>query len=152
MEKNNTNIDYKIGGSRLFDDLIQFNDSLKQAEQAVSLPRRQKIIQYDELGLLGLFLQNMNVQQLRELAKQDLGLLLEPEAKNKELLHTLYIYLVNGGRLEKTMRDLTLSLGGIQYRIRKIESIIQKDLKDFSTNSYLLLLIESLILVGEISL
>ena len=152
MEKKNEDIDYKIGVSKLFNDLTQFDESLRQAEQAVSLPRRKKIIPFDEVGLLGMFVQNMNVQNLKELAQKELGILLKPDAKNKELLHTLYIYLVNGGRLEKTMDDLSLSLGGIQYRVRKIESIIQKDLRDFSTNSYLLLLIESLILVGELNL
>lgn len=54
--------------------------------------------------------------------------------------------------MEKTMQDLSLSIGGIQYRIRKIEDIIQKDLKVFSSASYLLMLIESLILVGEIKI
>lgn len=50
------------------------------------------------------------------------------------------------------MKDLSLSLGGNQYRIRKIEVIIQKNLKDFSSNSILLLLIESLILVERLKI
>lgn len=150
MERKHQDIEYKIGLSRLFHDLAQFDESLIQAEQAAFLPRKQKIIHFDELGFLGMFLQDMNLQKLKVLAKDELGTLLNDDDKNKELLQTLYIYLVNGGRLEKTMKDLSLSLGGIQYRIRKIESIINKNLRDFSSNSYLLLLIESLILFGEI--
>jgi len=43
-----------------------------QAEQAVGLPRKQKIIEFDELGFLGMLLQNMDVQSLTELAKREL--------------------------------------------------------------------------------
>lgn len=151
MEKMNEDIQYKIGISQPFDHLSNFEHSLKQAEQAVRFPRLEKMIHFEELGFLGILLQNMNVQQLNELAKKEMGILLEPGAKNKELLHTLYVYLMNGCRMEKTMRDLSLSLGGIQYRIRKIETILQKDLKDFSSNSYLLMLIESLLLLNDIT-
>ena len=48
------------------------------------------------------------------------------------------------------MKDLALSMGSIQYRIKRIEEITQKNLKDFYTASYLLLLIGSMITLGEI--
>ena len=48
------------------------------------------------------------------------------------------------------MQNLSLSMWGIQYRIKKIEEITDKNLKEFSTASYLLLLIESLITLGEL--
>lgn len=152
MSKTNKNLDYKIGISNIFKDLRDFHESMKQAEQAVRLPRDQKIILYEELGLLGPMLKDMNVENIKEIAVKELGTLLDQDNKSKELLHTLYTYLVNGGKLEKTMRDLSLSIGGIQYRIRKIEDIIQKDLKVFSTASYLLMLIESLVLIGEVEM
>jgi len=148
--KINKDIEYKIGVSKTFDNLSQFEIALEQAEQSVNFPRQQSIIQFDELGLLGNLMEGINIHKLKETAKQELGKLLEPDEKNKELLYTLYIYLVNGGKLEKTMNILSLSIGGIQYRIRKVEDTIQKDLKDFSVASYLLLLIESLILIGEL--
>ena len=44
----------------------------------------------------------------------------------KELLHTLYIYLLNGQRLKETMEYLHLSIGGIQYRIKQIEEFLGK--------------------------
>ena len=152
MEKTNKNLIYKIGISTIFNDLGDFQQSLKQAEQAVRLPRHQKIIRFEELGLLGPMLKDINVEDLKEIANKELGTLLDHNNKSKELLQTLYAYLGNNGKLEKTMQELSLSIGGIQYRIRKIEDIIQKDLKVFSTASYLLMLIESLILVGEIKI
>ncbi|MFC4025452.1 V4R domain-containing protein [Oceanobacillus longus] len=151
-QKIDNEYNYKVGISSVFDDLTHFHSSLEQAEQAVNLPRSQNVIQFDELGLLGTFLQGINVNDLKNTANKELGRLLDSNDRNKELLYTLYIYLINGGKLEKTMKDLSLSIGGIQYRIRKIEEIIEKDLKDFTNASYLLLIIESLISIGEIKI
>ncbi|MEK9198462.1 helix-turn-helix domain-containing protein [Ureibacillus sp. 179-F W5.1 NHS] len=115
------------------------------------LPRSQNIIQFEELGLLGNFLSNSNIESIRQTAQNELGKLICEDNKNKDLLYSLYIYLVNGRHLEKTMKDLSLSMGGIQYRIRKIEELTGKNLKDFHTASYLLLLIESLLTLGELT-
>ncbi|RCW40882.1 V4R domain-containing protein [Paenibacillus prosopidis] len=151
-EKNNPDIQYKVGISQPFHDLNQFDAFLKQAEQALHFPRLQKMIRFDEIGFLGTLLQGANMNSLKEIARKELSLLLEPGEKYKELLYTLYIYLVNGGKLEKTMQDLSLSIGGIQYRVHKIEEIIQKDLRNFPTASYLLLLIEALIATGDLKM
>jgi len=150
MQKDNPTINYKLGISLQFSVLTDFSIHLQQAKQAALLPREQKIIQFEELGLLGHFLSQTNIETIKQTAKQELGCLLNKDPKNNELLFTLYTYLVNGKHLEKTMKDLALSMGGIQYRIRRIEEITQKNLKDFYTASYLLLLIESMITLGEI--
>lgn len=150
IQKDNPNINYKLGISLQFSLLTDFPAHLQQAKQAASLPRRQNIIQFSELGLLGHFLSQTNIETIKTTAKKELGELLDDDNKNYELLFTLYIYLINGKHLEKTMKDLSLSMGGIQYRIRRIEEITNKNLKDFYTASYLLLLIESMITLGEI--
>src|SRR5690606_3588391 len=102
----------------------------------------------DEIGILGNFLSNTDLDTIKQIAMEELKGLLKKD--NEELLYTLYRYLINGKHLEKTMQDLSLSMGGLQYRIRKIEDITAKNLKEFSTASYLLLLIESLITLGEL--
>ncbi|RUS46228.1 V4R domain-containing protein [Cohnella sp. AR92] len=152
MEENNSDVLYKIGISQPFQQLAKFEESLTQAEQSLHLPRQQKIVAYDQLGLLGSLLQGADIQHLKATAKKELGNLLDEDDKHRELLYTLYIYLIHGGKLEKTMQQLSLSIGGIQYRIRKIEDILQKDLKNFSTASYLLLMIEALIATGDIKI
>ena len=63
------------------------------------------------------------------LAQQELGTLLEPGEKNKELLHTLYVFLKNNQKLEKTMNDLSLSIGGMKYRIGKMKRCLKRTLK-----------------------
>ncbi|MGE7664749.1 V4R domain-containing protein [Ureibacillus composti] len=150
IKKNNPTIQYKIGVSTEFSSLTEISNHLQQAKHAARLPRDQLIIQYEDLGILGHFLSHTNIDNIKRTATNELGDLLKKDSKSKELLYTLYTFLMNGKRLEKTMQDLALSMGGIQYRIRKIEEITNKNLKDFYTASYLLLLIESLITLGEI--
>jgi predicted hydrocarbon binding protein len=150
LQKNNPDLHYTIGVSHHFTQLELFSEHLKQAKQAVSLPRNKSISYYSELGLLGDFLNNIDTETLKQTASTQLKDLLIPEPKMQELLYTLYIYLINGKRLEKTMQALNLSMGGIQYRIRKIEETIQINLKDSYTTAYLLLLIEALIIMKEI--
>lgn len=93
----------------------------------------------------------MNHEVIEGIARQELKSLLEPDDKNKELLHTLYVFLKNNQKLEKTMNDLALSIGGIKYRIGKIEKMLDKDLKDSTTTAHLLLMMETLILTGTLS-
>lgn len=152
MKIGNPELQYRIGISQQFNQLEFFSKHLKEAIQAVSLPRNKSITYYRELGLLGNFLENINIDTLKETAADQLKDLLKPDPSMQGLLHTLYMYLVNGNKLKETMQILALSLGGVQYRIRKIEKIINKDLKDPYTSAYLLLLLEALIIMKEIKL
>ncbi|WP_226036068.1 V4R domain-containing protein [Aquibacillus saliphilus] len=152
MQENNPDLTYTLGISNEFNQLEFFSEYLKQAKQAVSLPRNKQIAYYSELGLLGNFLENINTETLKQTASEQLKGLLNTDSNMKELLHTLYIYLINGKNFKKTMDVLNLSMGGVQYRVRKIEEITQIDLKESYTSSYLLLLIESLIIMKEIKL
>ncbi|MEK5080686.1 V4R domain-containing protein [Solibacillus sp. FSL W7-1436] len=148
IQKNNPDLHYKIGISIQSLSLTNLPHYVKQANHAVNLPRNKTIITYDEIGILGNFLSNTDLDTIKQIAMEELKGLLKKD--NEELLYTLYRYLINGKHLEKTMQDLSLSMGGLQYRIRKIEDITAKNLKEFSTASYLLLLIESLITLGEL--
>lgn len=150
-EKNNATIKLKVGVSQVFDEFENFTASLAEAEQAMNSPKEELLIFYENLGLFGALLENFDAQTLFQLAKKELGALLDAGDKNKELLHTLYIYLKNNKKLEQTMMDLSLSIGGIKYRIAKIEKILHKNLKDATTMAHLLLLIETLILLNMIS-
>ena len=148
-------VDYhiKIGVSDKFENLVDIDTYLLQATNSVRSPLHDDIIFHEDLGFLGSIVNTYNYEQLIELAKKELKTLYtSDDEKNKELLNTLYIYLINGGKLEKTMHDLSLSIGGIQYRIKKIEEILGKSLKDFRNSTYLLLLLESMILIDKIKI
>lgn len=151
VQKLLTDYTFKIGVSDKFDYLADIDTYILQATNSVRSPSHDDIIFHDDLGFIGSIVNTYNYEQLMELAKKELKTLYtSKDEKNKELLHTLYIYLKNGGKLEKTMHDLSLSIGGIQYRIKKIEEILGKNLKDFRNSAYLLLLIESMILIEKV--
>ena len=87
------------------------------------------------------------------MVKQELGPLYNlSEAKTNELIKTLYVFLVNGGKLQKTMEDLSLSMSGLMYRVNKLESLLKKDLRDSSQSYQLLLILDSLIALGELKI
>lgn len=73
------------------------------------------------------------------------------DPRKKELLHTLYVYLLNSQRLKETTDELALSIGGVQYRIKQIEEQMQISLKNASTAAYILLVIQVLILTNSLS-
>ena len=150
LQKINTDIHLKAGISEYFNELQYFDTYIKQAEQAMHFPRQKLITHHNDLGMLGALIGQIDTMILKNLAIEELGELLTMDDKNHELLYTLYVFLKNNGKLERTMHDLSLSIGGIKYRISKIEKILNKDLKDALVASYTLLLIESLLTLNEI--
>jgi len=151
MEKQNDNYKYTIGISSTFSDFKQFDRTLKEARMAQRFPNNKLTTDYEDLGLLGDIATNMSIEQLHEMAKKTLKDLYQfHDPRKKELLHTLYVYLLNGQRLKETMEELALSIGGIQYRIKQIEELLQVTVKNASTAAYILLVIQALILSGEL--
>lgn len=151
LAQDNPMFSYSIGMSRTFTDLQYFQQSLKEARVAQRFPNHKMLTNYDDLGMLGDIVTSMSVEQIHESAKKTLkGLYDFDNHRNKELLHTLYIYLLKGQHLKDTMDYLHLSIGGIQYRIKKIEELLQISLKDASMSAYILLMIQALILIGEL--
>ena len=152
MEKQNGNYSYSIGLSGTFSNFKDFERSLKEARVAQRFPNQKLLTDYEDLGILGDIVKNMSHEQLHEMAKKTLKDLYHfNEPRKKELLYTLYVYLLNSQRLKETMDDLTLSIGGIQYRIKQIEEQLQISLKNASTAAYLLLVIQALILSDSLS-
>ena len=151
MEKQNQNYKYSLGISGIFAEYKHFDRSLKEARVAQRFPNKKHITDYDDLGMLGDIVTNMSLEQLHEMAKKTLKDLYNfQNPRKKELLQTLYVYLLNGQRLKETMEELTLSIGGIQYRIKQIEEQLQVSVKNASTSAYILLVIQALILSGEL--
>ena len=151
MEKQNPNYKYSLGISGIFSDYQHFERALKEARVAQRFPNKKRITDYEDLGMLGDIVTNMSLEQLHEMAKKTLKELYNyNNPRRKELLHTLYVYLLNGQRLKETMEELALSIGGIQYRIKQIEEILQVNVKNASTTAYILLVIQALILSGEL--
>ena len=50
------------------------------------------------------------------------------------------------------MSDLALSMSGLRHRIKRIESLLEKNLRDPNEMHQLLLIIKSLIALGELDI
>src|SRR5690606_38302984 len=94
IQKNNPDLHYKIGISIQSLSLTNLPHYVKQANHAVNLPRNKTIITYDEIGILGNFLSNTDLDTIKQIAMEELKGLLKKD--NEELLYTLYRYLING--------------------------------------------------------
>ncbi|WP_071392763.1 helix-turn-helix domain-containing protein [Bacillus tuaregi] len=152
MEKQNSNYHYSIGLSGKYTHFKDFERSLQEARIAQRFPNQMLLTDYEDLGILGDIVKNMSIEQLHEMAKKTLKDLYQfDDPRKKELLHTLYVYLLNSQRLKETMDELMLSIGGVQYRIKQIEELLQISLKNASTASYTLLVIQALILSNSLS-
>ncbi|MEK4028115.1 XylR N-terminal domain-containing protein [Pseudobacillus sp. FSL P4-0506] len=108
---------------------------------------------FENLGVTGILLSSQDKEAVKQKAHYLLGPLFESEgAKKNELVKTLYIFLSNGGNLEKTMNDLSLSMSGLRYRVEKIEYLLDKDLRDPQVSYELLLTLKALIVAGDITI
>ena len=144
---------FKIGISNEGDDIENASKHYEEATIALRLTMRKKIVEFHSLGIVGVLINSKNMSGIKMIAKEELGSLYNMEdPKAIELLKTLYIYLLNGGKLEQTMSDLALSMSGLRHRIKRIESLLEKDLRDSNETHQLLLIIKSLIALGELDI
>lgn len=149
LDKQNKSYSYSTGLSSTFNNFKEFERSLKEARIALRFPNKKLLTYYEDLGILGDIVNNLSTDQLQEMAKKTLKDLYNfDNPRKKELLYTLYVFLLNNQRLKETMDELALSIGGIQYRIKQIEEQLEISLKNASTSAHLLLILQTLILSG----
>jgi sugar diacid utilization regulator len=144
---------FTCGISQLEDDISQASRCYEEATIALRLAVKKPIVPFQSLGIVGVLINSKNISGIKLIAEQELGPLYNmADPKILELLKTLYSFLLNGGKLEQTMSDLSLSMSGLRHRISRIESLLEKDLRDSDEMHQLLLIIKSLIAVGELTL
>lgn len=152
LEKAYENCNFNIGISSEGKQIESASQYYDEAVMALRMTTTKKVVSFDDLGVVGVLINSSNVSNIKSMAKQMLGSIYDDEPQNFKLIKTLYVFLSNGGRLEQTMRDLSLSMSGLLYRIQKIESAIKKDLRNPVDSHQLFLLLESLIALGEIKI
>ena len=114
---------------------------------------KNKIMLFDSLGMVGPLINQNNEKEIRQIARNMLGSLIDHlDHKKLDLIKTLYIFLENGGNLEQTACDNALSLSGLRYRISRIEDLLKHNLRNPFYNYQLYLALQSLILIGELDL
>ena len=145
--------EFKLGISNEGLDIQHASTAYEEAMIALRLALRKNMILFDSLGIVGVLINSKNISGIQMIARKQLGELYDlKDSRMIELLKTLYAYLSNGGKLEQTMSDLALSMSGLRHRIRRIESLLEKDLRDPDVMYELLLIIQSLIAIGELKI
>ena len=136
IENTNPSYHYKMGISDESDDIANVSEYMDECLISLRMSTDNKIIRFSELGIVGVLINSKNINGIKKIAKHELGPLYNgSDEKTKELIKTLYVFLTNGGKLHKTMEDLSLSMSGLTYRINKLENLLKKDLRD-SSQSY----------------
>ena len=120
--------DLQVGVGAAFRDLRTCRASADQARQALAHPQRRggPVTWYDDLVDRRLFQRGGTREELAAMAERLLGPLLQPE--HQALLDTLICYLDHNGNAKATAQAMFLHPNTLHYRLRKIQSLLHRDL------------------------
>ncbi|TCP30863.1 DNA-binding PucR family transcriptional regulator [Scopulibacillus darangshiensis] len=142
---------FKIGVSTVAEQIEKAQDYYDEAMTALKMcMKSNNLVLFDDLGVVGILMHSHNKDAFKQKAKHLLGPLFEYKADHVEFIKTLYVFLTNGGNLEKTKNDLNLSMSGLRYRIGRIETLLGQDLRNPASAYQLLLTLQVLAAEGEI--
>ncbi|HZG72945.1 MAG TPA: helix-turn-helix domain-containing protein, partial [Chondromyces sp.] len=141
---------FQCGISLRNENIMEANEAYREALTALRMASsKMPAVTFDSLGVVGVLVNSNNKDAVVKMAKYTLGSLYdEKNEKKMELLRTLYVFLINGGNLEQTAEELALSVSGLRYRINKISSELNGDLRDAEENFQLLLSLKALKSIG----
>jgi len=131
--------------------LDEVKGAFKEAYTAVKLSTKDiPVTFFNELGILGVLVNDENKEAIRKLAECALGDLYKNLDQNKaELIGTLYTFLINGGNFEQTAEQLAISISGLRYRLNKITKLLGSDFRDPERRFHLLLALKALIILED---
>lgn len=124
-----------MGVGNAFGGVDAIKDSVIEAKKAYRVLRscqvQQGVRYYDEIGIYRIFFDLKSEEVLRHLFQEILGdLVAYDEKNNSEMVYTLEKYLEEDCNIAKTTEQLFLHRNTVKYRIKRIEDILGKDLKD----------------------
>lgn len=151
LSKAYPNVKIQFGISHQMTTPLEVAYAFKQANMALNLIFTKNIAFYEELGVISLLPKDRDIEWVRHTAKKELGKLGDYEdVKTHELLKTLYVFLINGGNLDKTKNMLNLSLSGLRHRLQNIETQLDKDIRDPEVMYHLIFILKLLIVSEEL--
>lgn len=130
---NSLTVSVGIGGT--CSDLKDFKSVILQAQKALEISKRcgkkDCITNYKDLGIYRLFFEMSTYNEMKNLYNEILLKLKEYDEKNStNLMETLIVYLEQNRNLGKTAEILYVHRNTMKYRIKRIEEILQCDLRD----------------------
>ncbi|HBI03774.1 MAG TPA: hypothetical protein DDY49_07070 [Paenibacillaceae bacterium] len=144
-----------LGMSGIYHDLCSFSRGFHEAQKAIEIAemkwKNRQVVHAAELGHLGLLLNARNPEELESFAKEKVGTIYEYDKKSGgELLKTLYYYIKNEFNLHKTAREMNITIGGMRYRLRRIQELGEFDLNNSDTRFEIQLALEISVVMGQL--
>jgi len=142
---------FRFGISNVSESIECITESLEEAQSVLKVNNQDPIVFFENANIIGTLINSKNMSIIRRKAQKEIQPILQLKAgKRHELLKTMYIFLRNGGNLQQTISDLSLSMSGLMYRISKIEKLLNKELRNPITAYELLLMLDALKILGDI--
>ena len=144
---------FRLGLSNETTELGTLEESIEESQIALRLNTTDLIVPFERANIVGSLINSKNMTIVRRLAFRELQPIFDlKEQKRDELIKTLYVFLMNGGNLQQSISDLSLSMSGLMYRITRIEELLKKNLRNPVTAYELLLMLDALKILGDIDL
>lgn len=142
---------FRIGLSNENETISRITEMLEEAQKVLRINKEDSIVFHGETNMIGTLINSKNMPTIRRKAQKELQPILQlKESKRDELMKTMYVFLLNGGNLQQSSNDLSLSMSGLLYRITRIEKLLNKQLRDPRTAYELLLMLDALRVIGDI--
>lgn len=126
---------FKIGVGKNAEKLEEIGNSYNDAQLICQFlryaaPKQTQATIYENFQHIMLFLKTTNPRELLQFYEEVLGqLLVYDEQNHATLVHTLEVFLNHSGNVNQTAKALNLSIPGFRYRMEKIESLLQEDMR-----------------------
>ncbi|GAB6169372.1 PucR family transcriptional regulator [Clostridium carnis] len=132
-------IELTLSFSRVRNLDSEIKTSYKEAFKALSMiniyNKDSKIIKYNELGIIRLFVELADLKDIEQYCYENLGAILEYDKKHgMNLIGTLKCYFKNNRHLLKTSQELFIHRNTLLYRLSTIKELLQRDLDDAMTD------------------
>ncbi len=124
-----------IGIGSFWKELKDFKISVFKAQKALKILKingsKNKISKYSDIGIYRLLFQLEKTDEMKALYEEILGKLIDYDKKNSmDLVNTLQIFINEDCNLIKTSEELFIHKNTLKYRIKRIEEILNCDLKN----------------------
>lgn len=126
---NNVQVLLAIGGvtEKIEDYSVSYMQAKKCLNVVKSRFKEMGFALFDDLGAYTL-LHEIDGRMVAIFVQDYIGPLLNSEGKNMDLLKTLQVYLSHNGNMTETAKELYIHRSTLQYRLEKIEDLLQVDL------------------------
>lgn len=143
---------FKFGISSNCDSIEEVSNLYEESLTSSKIANHHKnLVFYDDLGIIGILFKSENSREIKRFIDKTIGSLIQ-EDKNMELTKTLHHYLNNGCNVHKTARVMNFSIGGLRYRLQRLNEILQTDINSPCANYEMYLALQSLIALGELDI